>query len=629
MRVPIGSLALCVAARAAQPSAPSPVAAPLRDLPWAQLNFLHTTDTHGWHAGHLQEPSYSGDWGDYISFAERLKEKADRENKDLLLIDTGDRIEGNGLYDASKPKGAYTRHIFKEQPIDVICIGNHELYKNGSSNHELLHTVPDYSGSYLASNLDILDPESGDWVPLAQRYRKFTTKNQGIRIIAFGFLFNFRANSKNTRVQEVQDTIKEKWFQQAIRDRDVDLFVVAGHIPLHSSEFADIFKAIREVQWDIPIQFFGGHTHVRDYVKYDSRAYAIESGRYMETIGFMSIDGLSVGGKAGSEDVHHPRLGVATTAASPKFARRYIDNNLFSFHHHTSLNSSSFPTHHGRNVSGMISTARKEMKLDHRFGCAPSDFWTNRAPYPSEQSIFTWLQNEVLPQTIYDERRGNGPRLILTNTGAIRFDIFKGPFSKDNTFTVSPFTSGFRFIQDVPFSVAKRLLVILNQDVPQLFNPNDMLGSIAPVLDTKISNAGMEARGFGFALGHHPGQVVLADDVQAKIGLTPGYTTTDDAGNDGDDTLHSKITFYKVPNCIESRINFPNGAGTSEDQEPETVDVVYNDFIESYVLLALKFLGTDYKQRDTDVYMEGWDMTMVISTWIQKHWPCGEEANAY
>jgi 2',3'-cyclic-nucleotide 2'-phosphodiesterase (5'-nucleotidase family) len=42
-------------AAAEQPSAPKPVAAPMRPLPWGQLNFLHTTDTHGWHAGHLQE----------------------------------------------------------------------------------------------------------------------------------------------------------------------------------------------------------------------------------------------------------------------------------------------------------------------------------------------------------------------------------------------------------------------------------------------------------------------------------------------------------------------------------------------------------------------------------------------
>jgi 2',3'-cyclic-nucleotide 2'-phosphodiesterase (5'-nucleotidase family) len=42
-------------AAAEQPSALKPVAAPMRPLPWGQLNFLQTTDTHGWHAGHLQE----------------------------------------------------------------------------------------------------------------------------------------------------------------------------------------------------------------------------------------------------------------------------------------------------------------------------------------------------------------------------------------------------------------------------------------------------------------------------------------------------------------------------------------------------------------------------------------------
>jgi 2',3'-cyclic-nucleotide 2'-phosphodiesterase (5'-nucleotidase family) len=48
-----GLLALKV--EGSQPTAPEPVAAPMRDLPWGQLNFLATTDTHGWHGGHLQE----------------------------------------------------------------------------------------------------------------------------------------------------------------------------------------------------------------------------------------------------------------------------------------------------------------------------------------------------------------------------------------------------------------------------------------------------------------------------------------------------------------------------------------------------------------------------------------------
>ncbi|RAL68514.1 hypothetical protein DID88_007242 [Monilinia fructigena] len=123
-------------AAGAQPSAPAAKAAPMRPLQWGQLNFLQTTDTHGWHAGHLQEAQYSADWGDYISFAEQMKKQADDKGVDLLLVDTGDRIEGNGLYDASDPKGRYTYDIFREQDIDIICSGNHELYKADAAARE-------------------------------------------------------------------------------------------------------------------------------------------------------------------------------------------------------------------------------------------------------------------------------------------------------------------------------------------------------------------------------------------------------------------------------------------------------------------------------------------------------------
>ncbi len=46
---------LASVARGSQPGAPAPVAAPMRDLEWGQLNLIHTTDTHGWLSGHLKE----------------------------------------------------------------------------------------------------------------------------------------------------------------------------------------------------------------------------------------------------------------------------------------------------------------------------------------------------------------------------------------------------------------------------------------------------------------------------------------------------------------------------------------------------------------------------------------------
>ena len=542
-----------------------------------------------------------------------------------MLIDTGDRIEGNGLYDASHPKGAYIYDIFKEQEIDVICSGNHELYHENSSINEYLKTVPNFQGNYIASNIDIIDPHSGDRVPLAQRFRKFTTKNQGIRVLAFGFLFDFTRNANNTFVQRVEETIKQDWFQQAIRDREVDLFLVAGHVPLRSDEFNAIYKAIREVQWDAPIQFFGGHTHIRDYAKYDSKAYALESGRYLETIGFMSITGLNTGGKPHDLPIFAPANSEQSTLqASPKFGRRYIDNNLFSFLHHTLLNETSFPTTHGRNVSATIASARKELGLDHQFGCAPTDLWMNRVPYPSERSIFTWLEKQVFANMIHDEKRGDFPALVLLNTGAVRFDIYQGAFTVDTIYSVFPFTNNFRYIQDVPFDVAVKVLTVLNNGPTVVAGDPNTLRLKTPV---SLHQQDILENFTDPRLNHRLGaigQIVLEDD---EPELLPGYTTSDDGGSDGDDTHHSPIKFYRVPNCIESRIGFPSCTRgdnlahiLDECESPNTVDLVFIDFIQPYVLGALKFLGTDYEREHTKVYMEGTDMTSLITKWVIENW---------
>ena len=429
-------------------------------------------------------------------------------------------------------------------------------------------------------------------------------------------------NANNTVVQPVSQTIQEKWFQEAIRDKEVDLFVVTGHVPLRSSEFDLIYKAIRSQQWDIPIQFFGGHTHIRDYAKYDSKAYALESGRYMETIGFMSISGLRRGGKVASKLLGGEE-NLPTINTSPTFSRRYIDNNVFSFHHHTSLNASNFATEHGRNVSSLIASARKTLKLDKQFGCAPANLWTNRAPYPSGNSIFSWVQEMVLPDMLNDTDRPDTPRLALMNTGALRFDIFKGPFTVGTTYSVSPFTGGFRQIKDVPFSVAKQLLRVLNQEVPQLQQVPQPLRAKEPVSLEQIETlVGHPESAFNDRRSDSH-QVPLAVDDSEVSPLTPGYTTVDDAGNDGDDTLHSRIKFYRVPNCIESRINFPGSSNSSESDkadDPDTVDLLYGNFIENFILLALKFLGSDYNLGDTEPYADGQDFTDILSKWVQEKW---------
>ncbi|GAB1733995.1 hypothetical protein NU195Hw_g2098t1 [Hortaea werneckii] len=723
-------------ASAAQPSAPFPISAPLRSLPWASgknsLNFLHTTDTHGWHAGHLQEPQYSADWGDYISFASHLHDRADADGSDLLLIDTGDRVEGNGLYDASDPKGYWTFNgIFEEQPIDVITSGNHELYLANTSRRESDVVVPAYRQNYIASNLDIrdldADGQDAEFRPLAARDRKFTTKNNGIRILAFGFLFNFHNNANNTRVQPVQETIKEKWFQDALREKDVDLFLVAGHVPVRESEEYDaVYRAIRAVKWDTPIVFFGGHTHVRDFKRWEDKAMGIESGRYLETIGFLSMKGVKGGGsghKEGdveTENEHEDGAKEEAIASMQRFKksiqynRMYIDNNLHSFHHHSNTTSKTFPTEHGRNVSAQIEHARQTLNLNHTYGCVPQTYWLNRAPYPSNDSLLSLLADRILPESFASynastpsttlgksetntanyHHNNHKPSIILTNTGALRFDLFKGPFTLDSTFLISPFTSGFRMIRDVPFSAADRVLGLLNSEGPILrreegedglgFGGNEMEGAVQEGLVRAVvpqrgfagrgqENGEEEEKGWvESSLGRKGGGQIplLSDDnPSSDIGSenphhpslpslhpehgnpdhptpsVPGYTTHDDLGAAGDDTLHVPIRFFDVPNCVGSRVFFPapntttitplhdsdpaspekQHSPSSPSPSPDKVDLVYNAFIEPWILSALEFLGEGYEKKDTEVAWGGRTMTEVVGGWVEGTWGCDED----
>lgn len=531
-----------------------------------------------------------------------MREKADSIGADVLLVDTGDRIEGNGLYDASDPKGKYLYDIFKEQDIDIICTGNHELYQSDAADREYTETVPNFKGKYLASNLDYINPKTGKQIPMAQRYRKFTTKNQGIRVLAMGFLFDFTGNANNTVVQPVADTVKEAWFQDAIRE-DVDLFVIIGHVLLHGPEYKAIYRAIRSQKWDTPIQFFGGHSHIRDFAKYDSKAYGLQSGRYMETIGWMSIEGIQKGGK---QDVKELRA-----RASMSFERRYIDNNLYGFQYHTGLNESTFPTEHGKKVTKSIHQARRALDLDYNYGCAPKDLWLNRAPYPSEDSLLTWL-DEVVPAIITNPERKDTPTLALTNSGAMRFDIFKGTFTRDTTYIVSPFVSQYRYLKDVPYKSAKNVLSLINKG-GEVFESAELKATflappeqlsihanvIAPQIPVKISSPDTGS------------QIPLAKSDSPD--LIPGYTTKDDGGDDGDDTVHAPISFFNVPNCIQSAISFP------ENGDPENVDMVFIDFIQPWVLLALQFSGAKFGSKDVELYRNE-TLTDLMAGWIKENW---------
>ena len=97
------------------------------DVPEAPGNekfqFIHITDTHGWVFGHPHDERYNTDLGDFSSLMEHLLVQ---EDKEVLLFDSGDIIDGTGFSDVTSVHGEKIFPIFERIPgFGALTIGNH------------------------------------------------------------------------------------------------------------------------------------------------------------------------------------------------------------------------------------------------------------------------------------------------------------------------------------------------------------------------------------------------------------------------------------------------------------------------------------------------------------------------
>ena len=532
---------------------------PHRNLTWNDINFVHTTDTHGWYSGHINQPLYHANWGDFISFTTHLRRIAHSQNQDLLLIDSGDRHDGNGLSDITSPNGLKSTPIFIKQDYDLLTIGNHELYLWENSKQEYETVVNHFQDKYVCSNVDIrLD--NGLFVPLGLKYKYFTTPIRGIRVLAFGFLFDFKRFNSGTRVTPMTETIHEPWFQEALK-HEVDLIIIVGHTPISHNwgEFYQVHQYLRQFFPDTVIQYFGGHSHIRDFTVFDSLSTGLQSGRYCETVGWTSVN-------LDKADLNLP--------VRQRFSRSYIDFNTDSFKYHTNLDK-EFDTAKGKLVSKLIRETRKELKLDTLIGYVKTNYYVDYVPIDHPKSIFNLLALKILktlPKSKHEER------ITIINTGSIRYDLYKGPYTIDSKFIVSPFENIWVNIT-VPKSVATKVAAKLNDadyiSASRLKPPHQY--------DLQVQD-----------LSTSPHQAHF--DMQEK--LPKGYVTHDDFGADGDDTLHRAVVNFPVPNVIQSvEIN---------DEVDSPVNLVFYSFITPNIIWALKELNFSTEQAPTpysDIYL--------------------------
>jgi len=61
------------------------------------------------------------------------------------------RVIGNGLWDATDPMGKYTRNFYRELPLDILTLGNHELYNGTTAQNEFLEMVSYHEVIFVGS----------------------------------------------------------------------------------------------------------------------------------------------------------------------------------------------------------------------------------------------------------------------------------------------------------------------------------------------------------------------------------------------------------------------------------------------------------------------------------------------
>lgn len=479
-----------------------------------------------------------------------------------------------------------------------MTIGNHELY-NYQVARAVYDAVDQRGGAFVTSNVNITieDGHGGTAsVPIGKQYLKLHTK-AGRKVTAFGIIYSFEWSGANLTVQPPSAMVAEDWFLRAI-ENEPDYFVLAGHMPARGgeSEFRVVFDVIRQRHPLVPIFVFGGHTHVRDCVQYDERSIALVPGRYMETVAFTSAN--------------------VSDPGQPRFARRYLDANRRTYKHHSKRQE--FDTDLGLNISSALLDLAAEMDIRAPQGQAPHSFYLERYPLGHPSNIQTFAADHVFPETVIDPARKDKPRMVIVNGQTFRFDIYAGPFDRNDELTVCPFPNRFVFAP-LPAGLARNLTDQMNRDGTT---------KLAPSRPSSLYEADRAVdRTYGIWLDEQAGRWASERDGhggQTRFSAAArkrslGYVTHDACPGAGDDIEHRPLPRSRLarPDFISSP--FPPDL---DDTSTDLVDVIVTDFALDDLLVAANILDPQrsLQKDDFEVYAPGLVLNTILGEYAKRYW---------
>jgi 2',3'-cyclic-nucleotide 2'-phosphodiesterase (5'-nucleotidase family) len=408
------------------------------NLPFGDINVLVLTDVHSWVGGHGEkEPHLNADYGDVLSFYERLKEYTVQSGKDLWFVVNGDWIDGTGLAANGDPSRLIP--LLEKMPWDALNIGNHELYKR-----EVIEYVTQPGGfvewwgdKYLSSNIVLTNSQE----PIGNPYRLLRGKKS--TLLTFGFLFNMKDNDQIVTVKEVESVVREEWFTQALRGEEYDAILVMAHMDVQDPLVDVILAAIRLTAGsDVPVQFITGHTHHRGFYNPDNTSASFEAGRYLDTVGFCSFPNRATAEASGGN-------------VTSLFKYEYLDANIDLLKE--TLGGTELETENGVALSTFISKVQKEMGLEEVISCTEDAYYTNRS-LDEEGSLWGFFRDRVVPSQF------QGDKVVFLGKGGWRYDLLPGEIRIDDLFAVSPFNETLYEWKSIPSEVIVMLNTSMNEN---------------------------------------------------------------------------------------------------------------------------------------------------------------------
>ena len=304
-----------------------------------------------------------------------------------------------------------------------------------------------WGGRHLSSNIIMTD--SGN--PLSNRFVVL----EGIhsKLLVFGFIYHLNNPAPEVTVLNPAEVVEEKWFIDALRENPHSAVLIMAHMGTDDQAIQPILDAVR--RWDgddMPVQFVAGHTHFRRWSQLDPFASAVEAGRYLDTVGFISFPNAdTLVGTERQDDV----MGL--------FRHEFVDANLDIMEGY--LNTEDmFPTADGKALTEFILRTKSDLGLDKIVGCSSMDYFMNRS-LEEPDSLWAVYRDHVVPSQLEVEPGVN--RAILISQASWRYDLFAGENEYDDIVAISPFNEPVFYIGALPCETVLRLNETMNGNMTQ------------------------------------------------------------------------------------------------------------------------------------------------------------------